>query len=284
MSQLVRVVAVGLVLAWAASSAEAGDKKKAKKNAQGAASGTVVAVTPAADGSGGGKLTLRIQRGKKEPTEREFAVGKDTRVETLTVAKKGLGLTAGAFADPRAFPIAAARSRARSWISTLPARGLATVSSRALVSPKPLLNWIGPAPCGSVELSALSRRLMSLNSFSGSSTSSESWIWTMETPGCAVGVARDGRTPLSKAYGMADLEHDVPNTPETIFEAGSVSKQFTAAAILLLEQQGKLSIGDDVRKYVPELPDYCTPITIRHLMTHTSGLRDWGSVASIARR
>jgi CubicO group peptidase (beta-lactamase class C family) len=102
------------------------------------------------------------------------------------------------------------------------------------------------------------------------------------SPGCAVGVARDGRTVFSKAYGMADLEHDVPATPATVYEAGSVSKQFTAAAVVLLAQQGKLSLDDDVRKYIPEVPDYGTPITIRHLLTHTSGLRDWGSVASIA--
>jgi CubicO group peptidase (beta-lactamase class C family) len=106
------------------------------------------------------------------------------------------------------------------------------------------------------------------------------WAGT-DVPGCAVGVAHAGNTVLSRAYGMADLEHDVANTPATIFEAGSVSKQFTAAAILLLESDGLLSLDDDVRRYVPELPDYGNTITIRHLMTHTSGLRDWGSVAAI---
>jgi CubicO group peptidase (beta-lactamase class C family) len=105
---------------------------------------------------------------------------------------------------------------------------------------------------------------------------------TTTTPGCAVGVARAGRTILSRSYGMADLERDVRSTPASIYEAGSVSKQFTATAILLLAQQGKLSIDDDVRKYVPEIPDYGTPIRIRHLMNHTSGLRDWGNVAGIA--
>lgn len=98
-----------------------------------------------------------------------------------------------------------------------------------------------------------------------------------ETPGCAVGVAQDGRTIFARAYGMAELEHGVQNTPETIFEAGSVSKQFTAAATVLLAQEGRLSLDDDVRKHVPELPDYGTPVTIRHLLNHTSGLRDWGS-------
>jgi CubicO group peptidase (beta-lactamase class C family) len=103
-----------------------------------------------------------------------------------------------------------------------------------------------------------------------------------ESPGCAVGVSQNGRTVLSRAYGEANLEHDIPNTPATIFEAGSVSKQFTAAAIVLLARQGKLSLDDDIRRYIPEVPDYGTTITLRHLLTHTSGLRDWGSVVQLA--
>ena len=106
--------------------------------------------------------------------------------------------------------------------------------------------------------------------------------WSGETPGCAVGVAEQGRIVLEKAYGMADLEHDVPNRPDTIFEAGSVSKQFTAAAVLLLARDGKLSLDDSVRKHIPELPEYAAPITIRQMLLHTSGLRDWGSIESIA--
>ena len=106
--------------------------------------------------------------------------------------------------------------------------------------------------------------------------------WTTSTPGCAVGVAVGGKPVLTKAYGMADLEHDVRNTPDTIFEAGSVSKQFTAMAVQLLAADGKLSIDEPVRKYIPELPDYGKPLTIRHMLSHTSGLRDWGSVESIA--
>lgn len=101
-------------------------------------------------------------------------------------------------------------------------------------------------------------------------------------PGCAVGVAEDGEPVLTRAWGMADLEHGVPNTAETIFENGSVSKQFTAAAVMLLALEGELSLDDDVRTYVPELPDYGHTITLRHLLTHTSGLRDWGSVAGIS--
>jgi len=105
--------------------------------------------------------------------------------------------------------------------------------------------------------------------------------YTSTTPGCTVGVATDGKPVLARGYGMADLEHDVRIAPESIFEAGSVSKQFTAAAVLLLAREGKLSIDDPVRKYVPEVPDYGMPLTIRHMLTHTSGLRDWGSVAGI---
>jgi CubicO group peptidase (beta-lactamase class C family) len=106
--------------------------------------------------------------------------------------------------------------------------------------------------------------------------------WSATTPGCAVGVAVAGKPVLLKAYGMADLEHDVRNTPDTIFESGSVAKQFTAMAIMLLVKDGTLSLDDQVRKYIPELPDYKVPLTIRHMLTHTSGLRDWGSVAGIA--
>ena len=102
-----------------------------------------------------------------------------------------------------------------------------------------------------------------------------------ESPGCQVSVSRNGQLLFSKAWGFADLERRVPLTTNSILEAGSVSKQFTAAAILLLEQQGKLSLDDDVRKYIPELPDYGTPILIRQMLHHTSGLRDWGSVAEM---
>ncbi len=105
--------------------------------------------------------------------------------------------------------------------------------------------------------------------------------WTSTTPGCAVATSVDGQPVLQQAYGMADLEHDVKNVPDTIFEAGSVSKQFTAAAVLLLAKAGKLSLDDPVRKYIPELPDYGSPLLIRHMLNHTSGLRDWGSVEGI---
>ena len=94
------------------------------------------------------------------------------------------------------------------------------------------------------------------------------------SPGCAVGAARDGRVLYTQGYGLANLEYDVPITAASIFESGSVAKQFTAAAIVLLAQDGKLSLDDDIRKYLPEVPDFGETIRIRHLLTHTSGLRD----------
>ena len=105
--------------------------------------------------------------------------------------------------------------------------------------------------------------------------------WGKETPGCAVGADVKGRPAVRAVYGMADLEHDVPITLDTIFEVGSVSKQFTAAGVLLLARDGKLSLDDKVRKYIPEMPDVAADITIRQMLNHTAGLRDWGSLAAI---
>lgn len=102
-------------------------------------------------------------------------------------------------------------------------------------------------------------------------------------PGCSVGVSRNGAVLYEHGYGMANLETGTRNSPASIFHVASVSKQFTAAAIMLLARDGKLSIDDNIRKYVPEIPDYGTPITIRHLLTHTSGLRDQWDLISMAR-
>ncbi len=93
-------------------------------------------------------------------------------------------------------------------------------------------------------------------------------------PGCSVGIGRDGAAPILRAYGSASLEFGVPNSASTRFEAASVAKQFTAAAIGILAKQGKLSLDDDVRRYIPEMPVYSKPITLRHLLDHTSGVRD----------
>lgn len=103
-----------------------------------------------------------------------------------------------------------------------------------------------------------------------------------ETPGCATAASKNGRLVLNRAYGSADLEHGALNTPRTRFEAGSSSKQVAAAAILLLVRDGSLRLQDDVRKHLPELPDYGATITVGQLVHHTSGLRDWRYIAGLA--
>jgi CubicO group peptidase (beta-lactamase class C family) len=95
-----------------------------------------------------------------------------------------------------------------------------------------------------------------------------------DSPGCAAGAAQNGRFVYQRGYGMANLDYDLPNGPNMVYYVGSDSKQFTAAAIGLLALDGKLSLDDDVRKFFPEMRDYGTPITVRHLVHHTSGVRD----------
>lgn len=95
------------------------------------------------------------------------------------------------------------------------------------------------------------------------------------SPGCALGVVRDGALIYRKGYGLASVELGVPITPTTVFDIGSVSKQFTALSVLLLAQDGKLSLDDEIQRFLPEIPRYGRPITIRHLLHHTSGLRDY---------
>jgi len=102
------------------------------------------------------------------------------------------------------------------------------------------------------------------------------------SPGCALAVAREGKITYESGYGLANIEENVAITPQTVFDIGSTSKQFTAASILLVEKQGKLSVNDDVRKYIPELPDYGKRITILHLLNHTSGLRDYLELMTMA--
>jgi CubicO group peptidase (beta-lactamase class C family) len=109
---------------------------------------------------------------------------------------------------------------------------------------------------------------------------------TPNSPGCALGVIRDGRFIYERGYGMANLDYDIPNSPHLVYYIGSDSKQFTAAAIGLLQLSGKLNVNDDVRKYIPELPDYSTtygvPVTIDQLIHHTSGIRDIYTLMSLA--
>ena len=105
---------------------------------------------------------------------------------------------------------------------------------------------------------------------------------SLEAPGCAVGVFQGGHIVMEKGYGAANIEYRVPLTPTSPMIMGSVSKQFTAASIALLAQDGRLALSDDVRKYLPELPDYGKTITIDHLVHHTSGLRDFWALYETA--
>jgi CubicO group peptidase (beta-lactamase class C family) len=102
-------------------------------------------------------------------------------------------------------------------------------------------------------------------------------------PGCAVGVSRDGAVVFQNGYGLANLETESPITAASVFHVASVSKQFTAAAVMLLAREGRLSLDDDVRRHLPELPDYGHRITLRHLLNHTSGLRDQWDLLAMAR-
>jgi CubicO group peptidase (beta-lactamase class C family) len=102
------------------------------------------------------------------------------------------------------------------------------------------------------------------------------------TPGAAVAVVRNGSLVLSKGYGYADLEHKVPITGTSVFDVASVSKQFAGLAIAMLVEQGKVALTDDIRKHIPEMPDFGRVITVGHLVHHTSGLRDWPGTLALA--
>jgi CubicO group peptidase (beta-lactamase class C family) len=110
-----------------------------------------------------------------------------------------------------------------------------------------------------------------------------SWV-TPQSPGCAVAVAHQGKLVAQRAYGVADVERNIPITSDTIFDAGSVVKQFVAAATLLLVEEKRLALTADVRTYIPELPDYGRKITLDHLLTHTSGIRDWTGLGPLTGR
>ena len=99
-----------------------------------------------------------------------------------------------------------------------------------------------------------------------------------DSPGCAVGVVKDGELVYTDGFGMANLEYDEPITSKTVFRIASTSKQFTAACVVLLEEEGKLSLDDDVRKYIPELPEYKQTVTLRHMLHHISGLPEYLSL------
>lgn len=106
-------------------------------------------------------------------------------------------------------------------------------------------------------------------------------FYTPSSPGCALAVTKNGTVIFQKGYGLANLEYNIPVTPNTIFHIASESKQYVAFCMLLLEKEGKLSIDDDIRKYLDYVPDFGQKITIRHLIHHTSGLRDqWQLLAN----
>jgi CubicO group peptidase (beta-lactamase class C family) len=104
------------------------------------------------------------------------------------------------------------------------------------------------------------------------------------SPGCALGVSRNGDLVYSRGYGFANLDYGFPVSPQTVFDVGSVTKQFVAASISMLELEGKLSLDDDVRRWLPELPAYERPIRLRHMVYHTSGLRDYLTLFPLAGR
>ncbi len=107
------------------------------------------------------------------------------------------------------------------------------------------------------------------------------WDTTI-SPGAALAIIKEGEIIYKRGYGMANLEQNIPITTTSVFRIGSTSKQFTAACIAILALQGKLSLDDDIRKYIPEMPEYERPITIRHLVHHTSGIRDYLTLTEIA--
>ena len=99
------------------------------------------------------------------------------------------------------------------------------------------------------------------------------------TPGCVLGIIKDGKLIYAKGYGLANMEYDIQNSATSVFRIGSTSKQFTAACIVLLAEQGKLSLDNPLSDFFPDFPEYANKITIRHLLNHTSGIRDYLQLA-----
>ena len=107
--------------------------------------------------------------------------------------------------------------------------------------------------------------------------------WDKTTsPGASLAVIKDGKIVYERGYGMAKLEDEIVNTPDKVFDIGSVSKQFTAACVAMLVREGKVGLEDDIRKYIPEMPAYEKPVTVNHLLHHTSGLRDYNALLELA--
>ncbi|MHA1320673.1 MAG: serine hydrolase domain-containing protein [Promethearchaeota archaeon] len=104
----------------------------------------------------------------------------------------------------------------------------------------------------------------------------------LDSPGCVLGIIKDGKFIYKKGYGMADLEHNIPISSESVFCIGSVTKQFIAICILLLTEQNKLCLDDDIRNFLPRFPNYNQTITVRNLIHHTSGIRDFSELLLIS--
>ncbi len=134
-----------------------------------------------------------------------------------------------------------------------------------------------------INLAASSLVICQISEIQKSSIDSLVASWNVSnSPGGAVGIMYKGNLQYATGFGLASLDYDIPNNENTLFNIGSVSKQFTAMGIIRLQQEGKLSVDDDIRKYLPELPDFGHVITIRNLLHHTSGLRDIHSLLAIA--
>ncbi|KAA2244841.1 beta-lactamase family protein [Chitinophaga agrisoli] len=133
-----------------------------------------------------------------------------------------------------------------------------------------------------IEAAPTPQAVSDANTEAGKKVDSLFAAYNSQTPGAAVAIVKDGKVVFQKGYGMADLDHDIPVTPQTVFNIASVSKQFTAFAIYLLASEGRISLEDDIRKYITELPDYQTVIKVKHLLGHTSGLRDQAAIWSLA--
>src|SRR5438067_1725645 len=97
-------------------------------------------------------------------------------------------------------------------------------------------------------------------------------------PGISVAVVKDGKVVLAKGYGLANVELGVPATADTVYEIGSITKQFTATAIMMLVEEGKIGLDDTIRKYLPHTPEAWDGVTIRNLLTHTSGIKSYTSI------
>src|SRR5258706_516100 len=98
-------------------------------------------------------------------------------------------------------------------------------------------------------------------------------------PGISVAVVRDGKVVLAKGYGLANVELGVPATADTVYEIGSITKQFTATAIMILVEEGKIGLDEKMSKYLPDTPEAWDGVTIRHLLTHTSGIKSYTGIA-----